>query len=136
MRLEDFMAAPEAVAAALARAEVLALRLYTGPGYRAVNGSAREGGQAFPCTCFALEAAIIKLALSAGKIPSAVRGVSGDLRMPGRFAEEYRAGRTGACVVFERGFLSATRNLSVAASPAFSEERGAVILFWHRPPPV
>eukprot|EP01047_Picozoa_sp_COSAG01_P007686 COSAG01_NODE_294_length_19294_cov_35.559312_8_plen_626_part_00 len=116
MRLEDFLSAPQAKAAGLGRAEVIALRLYTGPGYAHVNCCAREGKQHFPVTSFALESAIIKLALSSepGKLKS-FRGIAGSMRMPAQFRKEYCEGKRldRSAVIVERGFMSTTRNLDV-----------------------
>ena len=59
MTLEDFLCHPSARAAGLTRAEVIALRLYTGPGYEPLNKSLRADSGRFSVTqyvpCFGFQ---------------------------------------------------------------------------------
>ena len=59
---EDFLNHPLAQAAGLTAAEVVGLRLYTGPGYVPINRSLRCGSDRFPATEWAIDAAVGKLA--------------------------------------------------------------------------
>lgn len=113
--LSDFLVRDQAKEAGLHLAEIVALRLYTGPGYKAINASTRNGDHSFCVTCFTLEAAIIKVAKNTKKA-NLVRGLSG--RMSDRFQALYAEGRplkTGD-VIADPGFLSTTRNLDVVTS--------------------
>jgi len=69
--LDDLMKLATSINAKLAREEVIAVRLYTGPAYMSLNTGLREGGRAarlkgipnFPATCAAFNSAIKKLRL-------------------------------------------------------------------------
>lgn len=103
LKLLDFTAMPEAVAAALTPAEVAALRLYTGPGYTFINQYRREltffkdamdaeawlfevGAARFPATCFCLDRAIAKLTPTDGPDVTLYRGLRGVL--PAQFGTQ------------------------------------------------
>eukprot|EP00667_Euglena_gracilis_P022097 EG_transcript_24468 len=56
--LQDFLNYPQAIQARLCEAEILALRLYTGPGYEPLNKSLRANSQRFPVTQYCIDSAI------------------------------------------------------------------------------
>eukprot|EP00299_Pterocystis_sp_00344_P003841 c14623_g1_i1.p1 GENE.c14623_g1_i1~~c14623_g1_i1.p1 ORF type:complete len:311 (+),score=76.10 c14623_g1_i1:47-979(+) len=63
MSLIDFLHHPTAIKAQLLLVHVIALRLYTGPGYSIWNGDLRSGGSSFLVSTFVLDWAVVKLAL-------------------------------------------------------------------------
>ena len=81
MTVEDFMALPEAQSAGLRRPEVVAIRLYSGPGFGAMNSHCRRSrfNTQFPVTGFCLDWAIGKLAPFT-KPGLLVRGLKGNVR--------------------------------------------------------
>jgi hypothetical protein len=120
--LTDFCAAGPASAASLHLAEVLALRLYTGKGFRLVNGSCRRANGCFAVTAFAASCAVAKLARAAPEKPPVAlfRGVDG--RFHRAFMELYKRddgsvtpGALG-CLA-DGGLLSTTASLDVASGP-------------------
>lgn len=64
LTLKDFGKLKAAQLANLSMAELAALRLYTGPGYTAINNMCRTGSSAFVCTAYCIETAIIRLAMN------------------------------------------------------------------------
>ena len=86
MSVADFLAHPTARVALLTEAEVVALRLHTGPAYRVMDASLRSHTARFPATQWALDCAVGKLARRA-PARTLVRGVRDG---PGAaWAEEY-----------------------------------------------
>jgi hypothetical protein len=113
--IQSFLENEKAVEAGLTFSEVVTLRLYTGPGYRAINASTRSKDDRFCVTCFVLEMAIIKLGQHCRKA-TVLRGLKGN--MPARFQQMYKDGvrLKSSEAIADPGFLSATRNLDVATS--------------------
>lgn len=68
MTLADFGQLSESQVANLDDCELLALRLYTGPGFSALNASCRAGTNLFSATAYCIECAILKIASSAEKV--------------------------------------------------------------------
>lgn len=86
--LEDFLQHPYAVSAQLWKAELIALRLYTGPGYRQINYSCRCNDSTYLVTIFCANRGIGKLARSyQNPLSQYFRGMQGYLRRP--FVEKY-----------------------------------------------
>ena len=83
MAIADFLQHPVARAAGLCAAEVVGLRLYTGPGYTAINRECRGFRRGFTTTVYVINTAIGRLAQArareAGPVPPPplVRGLGG-----------------------------------------------------------
>ena len=69
---ESFARLPQAEAVGLTVAEVVGLRLYTGPGYRVINNACHALMHSFDATIFCITAGIIKLANTDAPAPSQV----------------------------------------------------------------
>lgn len=113
MTLHGFLNLEEATKACLHLAEVIALRLYTGPGYSVINSSCRAEDGRFAVTCFTLESAIIKVAQTCRKCNS-VRGIKGT--MPQRFKDLYQEGKKlkRGDAIADPGFLSTSAKETIA----------------------
>eukprot|EP01063_Lacrimia_lanifica_P008971 TRINITY_DN16021_c0_g1_i1.p1 TRINITY_DN16021_c0_g1~~TRINITY_DN16021_c0_g1_i1.p1 ORF type:complete len:432 (+),score=139.21 TRINITY_DN16021_c0_g1_i1:116-1411(+) len=74
--LADFHALPVPQKAKLEVHEVLSLRLYTGPGYSALNTSLRKLETRFAITARVISITIVKLAEACGRAPRCFRGMS------------------------------------------------------------
>eukprot|EP00906_Rhabdomonas_costata_P020474 RCo029805 len=108
--LEDFLRCPQAQAAGLLGVHVAALRLYTGPGYTAINADLREMAGAFKVTVRLCMSAITMLSKAAafqcqgGEPPKLFfRGLSGAIEQ--RFVDSYRALQSPPSEDGRRGFL-------------------------------
>eukprot|EP00667_Euglena_gracilis_P002792 EG_transcript_2798 len=125
MTNEDFCRTEEAVEAGLTMPEVVGLRLYTGPGYEALNLSLRANSQRFPVTQYCIDSAIGKLA-QVGPLLSLLRG----MRKPMdprwvRLYNLYRGLGRKRLALSDPGFVSATTDLAVATGQDF----GGPLLF-------
>jgi hypothetical protein len=124
--IDSLMALEVASQAALTRAEVIALVLYTGPMFVIYNtilrkypteryGALKEKDSMFPTTIFVLVSAIQKVSrvmvLRPGQ--SLYRGVDGNMTLPPHFTDPDIHGCVG---MMELGFMSTTADLKVAVS--------------------
>jgi hypothetical protein len=120
--VQNFLKQPEAVAANLTASEVLAIRLYTGDGYKPLNESCRAANGRFAVTVFIANRGIAKLGRAhSHSIPQVYyRGLKGQLRYG--FCEAYQTGQ-GLVECFslsDGGLFSTTSDISVASKGAFS----------------
>jgi ankyrin repeat protein len=112
-RIEDLLESQEA---GLAREEVIALVLYTGPMFDAYNTALRNDepeNRSYSTTIFVLASAIVKLT-KVQKISCSsclYRGLGGDVMLPEYFSRPDARGRKG---LTEFGFLSTTRIRDIA----------------------
>jgi len=121
-QLEDFQATNQAQAAELTMQEIVALRLYTGPGYNAINKSLRKGDiTAFAATTYCIESAIIKLAATSTDKHLVYRGLKG--QMPSHLFQGYL--NDNSFCVSDSAFISTTKNIEVA----LGDKYGGNILF-------
>ena len=114
LKLDDFCKMPDAVAAKLTRAEVAALRLYTGPLFRPINYALRHRKiDDWATTISCCYSGILKLALLT---PGArvYRGVNEEeLKLPGSFLNNEDTSALFAGGI-ERAFMSTTKSAAVA----------------------
>eukprot|EP00667_Euglena_gracilis_P005430 EG_transcript_5465 len=153
--LDTFLACPEAQRAGLNRAEIAALRLYTGPGFRSLNAINRrlDPDHEFAATTAILDRAISKLArTSPPPPPKLYRGLQGALRKDFvAFYERFSIGGPMDMVQFsgpvgglaiaaelgqllavaDSGFLSTTADVAVATGSTFG---GNLLFILHHPP--
>eukprot|EP00667_Euglena_gracilis_P003796 EG_transcript_3811 len=119
MAVEDFLALPEAQEAQLTLPEVVGLRLYTGPGYEALNRSLRANTQRFPVTEFCIDSAVGKLAL-VHQPRDLLRGLR--KKMHPKWRRQYQVyrgiGKKDA-VLCDPGFVSTTTDVAVATGADF-----------------
>eukprot|EP00667_Euglena_gracilis_P012600 EG_transcript_12959 len=132
MTTEDFRRTTTALEAGLTLPEVVGLRLYTGPGYEALNLSLRANSQRFPATQYCIDSAIGKLAHVAAPRPL-LRG----MRKPMdprwvRLYQIYRGVGHKRLALSDPGFVSTTTDVDVATGKDFG---GPVLYALHSLPP-
>eukprot|EP00667_Euglena_gracilis_P011349 EG_transcript_11601 len=125
MTNEDFCRTAMATTAGLTMPEVVGLRLYTGPGYEALNLSLRANSQRFPVTQYCIDSAIGKMANVAPQQPL-LRG----MRKPMdprwvRLYNIYRGVGHKRLALSDPGFVSTTTDIDVATGSDF----GGPVLF-------
>ena len=124
-RLRDFAAQEPVRKAALLRAEVVGVRLYTGPMYVHYNGVLRRRARgAYVTTLHAINSAILKLSKQT-RACTVYRGVSGGV-LPDAFWEENEHGVRGGV---ELGFMSTTTEKHVALGYMAQRGSAARMLF-------
>eukprot|EP00667_Euglena_gracilis_P001343 EG_transcript_1343 len=126
--VDDFLHCPHAARAGLSAAEVLALRLYTGPGYEPLNKSLRANSQRFPVTQYCIDSAVGKLA-QLGQRRSLLRGMK--KRMHPRWVRQYdiyRGVGDKRLALSDPAFVSTTTDLEVASGSNFG---GPVVFLLH-----
>eukprot|EP00668_Euglena_longa_P000226 GGOE01000310.1.p1 GENE.GGOE01000310.1~~GGOE01000310.1.p1 ORF type:complete len:782 (+),score=172.88 GGOE01000310.1:80-2347(+) len=125
MSIGDFCGTEAAAEAGLTVAEVVGLRLYTGPGYEALNLSLRANSQRFPVTQFCIDSAIGKMGRVA-PVQVLLRGMKKvmDPRWV-RLYNVYRGVGHRHLALSDPGFVSTTTDAKVATGKDF----GGPVLF-------
>jgi len=141
MTLQCFENLPVAKSAGLSLAEIIALRLYTGPAYTPINYAERRKLSTYSVTTYCIESAIIKLGLRAtqnwdrnsedcAESMDVFRGIKGN--MPSEFVQAYYGahglGESDARAMADPAFISATNNKEIALGDKYG---GEVLFVFH-----
>eukprot|EP01004_Peranema_trichophorum_P005916 NODE_4757_length_1118_cov_70.621106_g4221_i0.p1 GENE.NODE_4757_length_1118_cov_70.621106_g4221_i0~~NODE_4757_length_1118_cov_70.621106_g4221_i0.p1 ORF type:complete len:325 (+),score=62.86 NODE_4757_length_1118_cov_70.621106_g4221_i0:56-1030(+) len=115
--VDEFWNKPQARKAKLDRNDIISIRLYTGPGYRALNGSLRSESYSLVVTCWCLTRAVGRIA-RVTPVQFLVRGMKG--KLPEQWTNGYnrlsKFFQQRGLVISDPAFVSTTTDLKVATS--------------------